>query len=66
MIKDNEATRYFYEKEILPYEPKRMPYDFLCVNEVLDIQKRLSFKVFLFRYRIEHFIFSICERFINN
>ena len=61
MIRKQEIIKEYYEKYVLPNDPKRMPYDFLCANEVQEITGRFSFKVFEFRKAIENLCQSLAD-----
>lgn len=59
MIRNQEIIKEYYEKYVLPNDPKRMPYDFLCANEVQEITKEISFKIFNARKQIENFCIAL-------
>ena len=59
MIRNQEIIKEYYEKYVLPNNPKRMPYDFLCANEVQEITKEISFKIFNARKQIENFCIAL-------
>lgn len=66
MIRNQEIIKEYYEKYVLPNDPKRMPYDFLCANEVQEMTGRFSFKVFEFRKQIENFYETIAKALKEN
>lgn len=59
MIRNQEIIKEYYEKYVLPNDPKRMPYDFLCANEVQEITKEIGFKIFNARKQIENFCIAL-------
>lgn len=59
MIRNQEIIKEYYEKYVLPNDPKRMPYDFLCANEVQEITKEISFKIFKARKQIKNFCIAL-------
>lgn len=59
MIRKQEIIKEYYEKYVLPNDPKRMPYDFLCANEVQEITKEISFKIFNAIKQIENFCIAL-------
>ena len=59
MIRNQEIIKEYYEKCVLPNDPKRMPYDFLCANEVQEITKDISFKIFNARKQIKNFCIAL-------
>ena len=59
MIRKQEIIKEYYEKYVLPNNPKRMPYDFLCANEVQEITKEISFKIFNTIKQIENFCIAL-------
>ena len=66
MIRNQEIIKEYYEKYVLPNDPKRMPYDFLCANEVQEMTGRFSFKVFEFRKQIENFCIALVNALNKN
>ena len=61
MIRKQEIIKEYYEKYVLPNNPRLMPYEFLCANEVQEMTGRLSFKVFEFRKAIENLCQSLAD-----
>lgn len=61
MNQNQEIIKEYYEKYVLINDPRRMPYEFLCANEVHEIEKEISFKVFKFRKKIENFCFAVAD-----
>lgn len=61
MIKNEEAIKHYYNEYILPYNPYKMPFDFLCANEVNEIMTTFGFKIFLFRWNIGKFVEEIAK-----
>lgn len=59
MIRKQEIIKEYYEKYVLPNNPRLMPYEFLCANEVQEMTGRFSFKVFEFRKQIENFCIAL-------
>lgn len=55
MSLNQEIIKEYYEKYVLPNNPRLMPYEFLCANEVQEMTGRFSFKVFEFGKQIENF-----------
>ena len=66
MSLNQEIIKEYYEKYVLPNDPKRMPYDFLCANEVQEITKEISFKIFNARKQIENFFETIAKALKEN
>ncbi len=66
MIRNQEIIKEYYEKYVLPNDPKRMPYEFLCANVVQEITGRFSFKVFEFRKQIENFCIALVNALNKN
>ena len=66
MSLNQEIIKEYYEKYVLPNDPKRMPYDFLCANEVQEITKEISFKIFNARKQIENFFETIVKALKEN
>ena len=66
MIRKQEIIKEYYEKYVLPNDPKRMPYDFLCANEVQEITKEISFKIFNARKQIENFCIALVNALNKN
>ena len=61
MIRKQEIIKEYYEKYVLPNNPRLMPYEFLCANEVQEMTGRFSFKVFEFRKAIENLCQSLAD-----
>lgn len=66
MIRTQEIIKEYYEKYVLPNDPKRMPYDFLCANEVQEITKEIRFKIFNAIKQIENFCETIAKALKEN
>ena len=66
MIRKQEIIKEYYEKYVLPNNPKRMPYDFLCANEVQEITKEISFKIFNATKQIKNFCETIAKALNKN
>ena len=59
MIRKQEIIKEYYEKYVLPNNPRLMPYEFLCANEVQEITKEIRFKIFKARKQIENFCIAL-------
>lgn len=66
MSLNQEVIKEYYEKCVLPNNPKRMPYDFLCANEVQEITTNIGFKIFKARKQIENFCETIAKALKEN
>ena len=59
MSLNQEIIKEYYEKYVLPNNPRLMPYEFLCANEVQEITKEISFKIFNAIKQIENFCIAL-------
>ena len=66
MSLNQEIIKEYYEKYVLPNNPRLMPYEFLCANEVQEITKEISFKIFNARKQIENFCETIVKALKEN
>ncbi len=66
MSLNQEIIKEYYEKYVLPNNPRLMPYEFLCANEVQEMTGRFSFKVFEFRKQIENFCIALVNALNKN
>ena len=66
MSLNQEIIKEYYEKYVLPNNPRLMPYEFLCANEVQEMTGRFSFKVFEFRKQIENFCIALVNTLNKN
>ena len=66
MSLNQEIIKEYYEKYVLPNNPRLMSYEFLCANEVQEMTGRFSFKVFEFRKQIENFCIALVNALNKN